>query len=162
MSNVVLDKARVEILMGHYGTAPASALADQGVLPRVQEYRRMASARIQLLDRDAITHKVPAGEFHVSRKVDGEFTVLVYREGVAFSVNPGGAVRVGQPWLEEAAKLLGKAGVRDAMTAGELAKSRKKGGARQDDFVSAAATPLRSVVEASAEPVKKARKKKTS
>ena len=29
----------------------------------------------------------------VCRKVDGEFAVLVYREGTAYSINPGGTVR---------------------------------------------------------------------
>src|SRR5207244_4867781 len=36
----VIDKGRVEILLGAYGTAPAAALADPSILPRVQEYRR--------------------------------------------------------------------------------------------------------------------------
>jgi hypothetical protein len=120
MSAAVLDKSRVEILLGDYGTAPATALADTVLLPKVQEYRRLASARMQPLDRDGIAQKIPAADYHVSRKVDGEFTVLVYRDGTAFSLNPGGTVRVGLPWLEEAAKLLSKAGVSDAMVAGEL------------------------------------------
>lgn len=116
----ILDKARVEILMGSYGTAPATALSDVTLLPKVQEYRRMASARMQPLDRDGISQKIPAGEYHASRKVDGEFTVLVFRDGTAFSMNPGGTVRVGLPWLDEAAKALSKAGVKEAMIAGEL------------------------------------------
>ena len=122
--STVLDKSRVEILMGQYGTAPATALADSGLLPKVQEYRRMSSGRMQPLDREGITHKIPAGEYYVSRKVDGEFTVLIFRDGLAFSCNPGGTVRVGLPWLDEAAKLLSKAGVNDAMIAGELYVAR--------------------------------------
>jgi len=142
MSTAVLDKSRVEILMGHYGTAPATALVDSSLLPKVQEYRRMASARMQPLDREGITHKIPAGEYHVSRKVDGEFTVLVFREGTAFSLNPGGTVRVGLPWLDEAAKLLGKAGVRDAMIAGELYVARDDGGRpRVHDVCTVARSP---------------------
>ncbi|HEY4262330.1 MAG TPA: hypothetical protein VGM98_19370 [Schlesneria sp.] len=120
MSAAVLDKSRVEILLGHYGTASATALTDNTLLPKVQEYRRLASGRMQPLDRDGIAHKIPAGEYHVSRKVDGEFTVLAFRDGMAFSINPGGTVRVGLPCLEEAAKLLSKAGVHEALIAGEL------------------------------------------
>ena len=123
-----LDKSRVEILLGNYGTAPATALADSSLLPKVQEYRRLAGGRMQPLDRDGITHKIPAGEYHVSRKVDGEFTVLIFRDGNIFSMNPGGTVRVGLPWLDEAAKLLSKAGVKDALVAGELYVARDDNG----------------------------------
>src|SRR4051812_15674889 len=113
MTNL-LDKSRLDIKLGGYGTASATALADPTVLPRVQEYRRLASARMQPLDRRQIREKIPAAEYHVSRKVDGEFTVLVFRDGQAFSLNPGGTVRVGLPWMEEAARLLSKAGVKEA------------------------------------------------
>lgn len=123
-----LNKSRVEILMGQYGTAPATALADASLLPKVQEYRRLAGGRMQPLDQEGITHKIPVGEYHVSRKVDGEFTVLVYRDGNAFSINPGGTVRIGLPWLEEAAKLLSKAGVTDTLVAGELYVARDDNG----------------------------------
>lgn len=118
--NSVLDKSRVEIRLGDYGVAPATALLDPGLLPRVQEYRRLTSSRMMPLDRDEIKTKIPSGGYHVSRKVDGEFTVLIFRDGVAFTLNPGGTVRVGLPWQEEAAKLLSKAGIREAVVAGEL------------------------------------------
>src|SRR5689334_22298163 len=109
----LLDKSRLEIKLGDYGTASATVLADPTLLPKVQEYRRLASARMQPLDRDDIKQKIPAAEYHVSRKVDGEFTVLIFRDGQAFSLNPGGTVRAGLPWMEEAAKLLSKAGVKE-------------------------------------------------
>lgn len=117
---MLLDKSRVEIKLGEYGVASATAIADPSVLPRVQEYRRRSSARMQPLDRDDILKKIPAAEYHVSRKVDGEFTVLVFRQGEAFSINPGGSVRVGMPWLDEAAQLLKSANVKEALVAGEL------------------------------------------
>src|SRR5262245_24045398 len=98
----LLDKSRVEILLADYSTAPATALADTGLLPKVQEYRRMASARMQPLDRQGIAQKIPAADYHVSRKVDGEFTVLVFRDNQAFTLNPGGTVRIGLPALVEA------------------------------------------------------------
>ena len=40
MSSGLLDKSRVEIKLGDYGVAPATALADPSLLPLVQEYRR--------------------------------------------------------------------------------------------------------------------------
>ena len=55
-----------------------------------------------------------------SRKVDGEFTVLVYRDGEIFTVNPGGTVRVGLPFMTEAEQQLKDAGVTRALICGEL------------------------------------------
>lgn len=136
------DPARVEIKLGEYGTAPATALVDPSLLPKVQEYRRIAGGRMQPLDRDGMMQKIPAAEYHVSRKVDGEFTVLIYRDGVAFTLNPGGTVRVGLPFLTEAAKRLQDAGVREAMIAGELFAERGGAGRpRVHDVVMVARKP---------------------
>jgi hypothetical protein len=120
IANGLIDKSRIEIKLGDYGVAQATAVGDPAIHPRVQDYRRQSSARMMPLDRDEIRQRIPTADYHVSRKVDGEFTVLVYRDGKAFSINPGGTVRVGLPWLDEAASLLSKAGVKEAMIAGEL------------------------------------------
>lgn len=136
------DPARVEIKLGEYGTAPATALADSLLLPRVQEYRRIAGGRMQPLDREGMMEKIPTAEYHVSRKVDGEFTVLIYRDGVAFTLNPGGTVRVGLPFLTEAAKRFKDAGIREAMVAGELFADRQANGRpRVHDVVMVARKP---------------------
>ncbi|MEQ8789700.1 MAG: hypothetical protein RIC55_25625 [Pirellulaceae bacterium] len=116
----LLDKGRVEIKLGEYGTAPATALSDGSLLPRVQEYRRLSGSRMVPLDAEEIVKRIPKAEYHVSRKVDGEFTVLIARDGECLSLNPGGTVRVGLPWQAEAARLLAKAGVDRALIAGEL------------------------------------------
>jgi hypothetical protein len=116
----LMERSRLEIKLGDYGVGSAAALTDPGLLPRVQEYRRRSGARMVPLDRTEIKSKIPTAEYHVSRKIDGEFTVLVYRGGEVLSVNPGGTVRVGLPWQVEAARLLGAAGVKEALLAGEL------------------------------------------
>lgn len=120
MSRALLDRSRVEIKMGPYGTAPAMALGDPAILLRVQEYRRRVGARMTAISRDEIKRKIPAAEYHVSRKVDGEFTVLVLKDREALTVNPGGTVRVGLPFLDEASKRLSKAGIKEAWIVGEL------------------------------------------
>src|SRR5262245_14026773 len=137
----LLDRGRVEIKLADYGTAPATALADSLLLGRVQDYRRGAAARLYPLDGPAIVEKVPLGEFHVSRKIDGEFTVLVFRQGEAFTLNPGGTVRVGLPALDEAVRLLSKAGVKEAMLACELYAAREERRSRVHDIVSLAGKP---------------------
>lgn len=115
-----IDPARIESKLGGYGSAPASALRDPNAWQRAQEYRRQAAARMIPLDKKDLAGRLPEGEYHLSRKVDGEFTVLAYTNGYAFTVNPGGTVRVGLPLLEEAKRQLGRAGVKSAIVAGEL------------------------------------------
>jgi hypothetical protein len=137
----LLAKARVEIKLGAYGVAPANALTDPSLLPRVQEYRRQASVRMVPLDPDDISKKIPTSEYHVSRKVDGEFNVLVYRDRQAFAVNPGGTVRIGLPWQDEAARMLADAKVQEAMVAGELYVQREDRRPRVHDVTTVARQP---------------------
>lgn len=127
MSASLLDRARVEIRLGAFGIAPATALSDPGLHPRVQEYRRLTGSRMVPLDKANMRAKLPPAEYHVSRKVDGEFTVMVIDGADACTINPGGTVRVGAPFLEEAAALAAKAGVKRALVAGELYVERPDG-----------------------------------
>lgn len=138
---MLLDRSRVEIKLAAYGTAPATALSDPGLLPKVQEYRRISGSRMIPLDREGMKQKIPAADHHVSRKVDGEFTVLILRGGLAFTLNPGGTVRVGLPFLDEAASLLSKAGVNDVMIAGELYVYKESGRTRVHDVSTTARGP---------------------
>ena len=123
----MVDKSRIEVKIGKYGTAPGAALEDPMWLPRVQAYRRQLGARMIAFDKSAAKKKIPGSEFHISRKIDGEFNVLICRDGEAVLVNPGGTVRIGLPLLEEAAALLKKAKVTGAMIPGELHVRRKDG-----------------------------------
>jgi hypothetical protein len=141
MSTALLDRSRVEIKLADYGVAPATALADSLLLVKVQDYRRAAASRLYPLEGADITERIPAAEFHVSRKIDGEFTVLVLRQGEVFTLNPGGTVRVGLPFLDEAASLLSKAGVKEAMIAGELYQARDDRRPRVQDVVSTVGRP---------------------
>ncbi len=123
----LLDKSRVEIRFGEYGTAPAIALSDPTLLSRVQEYRRNMGARMVPLAREDLRKRLPAGDYHVSRKLDGEFTVLIADGDEIFTLNPGGTVRYGLPFAAEAKALLEKAGLSSAMIAGELYVQRPDG-----------------------------------
>jgi hypothetical protein len=138
----LLDKGRIEIKLGGFGLASATALADPTIHARTQEYRRLTAGRMVPLDKADIRKRLPVGEYHVSRKIDGEFTVLVYDAGEILTVNPGGTVRVGMPLLEEAGALLGRAGVKKALVCGELYVLRADGKrARIHDVVRAARQP---------------------
>ena len=90
-------------------------------LSRVQGYRRSLGGRMIAFDNETAKKKISSsGEFHISKKIDGEFNMLIFQGDEALLANPGGTVRVGLPLLEEAAKLLKAAGVKSAMIPGEL------------------------------------------
>lgn len=127
MSNLV-DSARVTLKVGTYGIAPAAALADPLYVQQVQAYRRRTGARTMALDKYGSKKRIPSNDdYFISRKIDGEFTVLVYEDGEAITVNPGGTVRVGAEFMAEAAKELEKAGVKQALICGELFVARPDG-----------------------------------
>lgn len=134
-----LDAARVEWKLGRYGVSVGAALRDPEPWLAAQEYRRTAAARMVPIDRKELRGRLPTGEYHLSRKVDGEFTVLVWRDQAAGTVNPGGTVRIGLPFLDEAAERLAGASVRSALIAGELYYRRPDGSRERVHDVSRAA-----------------------
>ena len=138
----LLDPASVNIVLGEYGTSHARHLADPNLLPTVQEYRRLVGSRMRPLARDELKKRLPAGEYHVSKKIDGEFAVLIIDGDEALLLNPGGTVRVGLPFIGEAAKALRAKGLTRAMVAGEFYVARTDGKrARVHDVGTVAATP---------------------
>lgn len=116
----IVPRERVETRLGQYGVVRAETLADPLLWGRAQEARRLLSSRMTAVAREELRARLPSSDMHVSRKVDGEFTMLVVDDGEAFTVNPGGTVRVGLPLLEEAAALVAKAGKGRIIAIGEL------------------------------------------
>jgi hypothetical protein len=123
----LLHKNRLEIKLGEYATGEATALKDAILVCRAQDYRRHTASRMIPLESGDIRKRLPTADYHISLKVDGEFNILVFDGGEALTVNPGGTVRVGLPFLKEAAALLTKAGVKRALIAGELHCVRSDG-----------------------------------
>ncbi len=139
--NKLVDKARFEIKLGNFAVGQATALTDPGILPLVQDYRRRVSGQMIPLDKPTIRERVPSAEYHVSRKVDGEFTVLVCRDEDVFTINPGGTVRMGMPWQDEARKQLAAAGVTEAIIVGELYVENKERRPRVHDVAAVVRQP---------------------
>ena len=141
MTATLVNKSNVEIKLGDYRTASATALDDVSLLSKVQDYRRQAGSRMVPIDGKEIDEKISPAEYHLSRKVDGEFTVLVFRDGECVTINPGGTVRLGMPWQEEAAKILHDAGLRSVVLAGELYATHSSRRPRVHDVTSLARQP---------------------
>jgi len=140
-NNTLVERTGIQIKLGDYATASSTMLKDPAILPKVQDYRRLTSSRMYPLDRDDINRKIASSDYHVSRKIDGEFTVLYFDQRNCFSLNPGGTVRMGLPWLAEAEQKLSDAGIQQAMIAGELHVDVTDRRCRVHDVVSLARQP---------------------
>ncbi|HET6246280.1 MAG TPA: hypothetical protein VFE47_01175 [Tepidisphaeraceae bacterium] len=119
-TNTLVDSSRLQIIFGSYGVGKAHCMADPFIPLKAQEYRRKLSQHMQALDKASVKEKLPACDYFVSRKVDGEFTVLLIDGKQCCSVNPGGVVRTGLPFMQEAVELLGKSKHKRMLIAGEL------------------------------------------
>ena len=126
MSNLV-DISLLDEKVGDYKAGTSIALKDHSILPAVRYRRRQIGQMMVPLDIETAKRKVPPGDYFISRKIDGEFTCLVYKDGEVITVNPGGTVRAGAAFHEEAGALLKKAGVKSAIIGGELYVKRDDG-----------------------------------
>lgn len=131
----VLDASQMQIVLGDYCVGKSRCLADPFVLVKAQGYRRNLGARMVALDKTMMHDRLPAAEAFVSRKVDGECTFLLIDQGQACTVNPGGVVRTGLGFMQDAVELLSKTKHKQMLVAGELyvdktahAKAGKSGG----------------------------------
>lgn len=104
----LLARSRFDIKLDSYLVGPATALSDSSLLTVTQDYRRRTSSRMMPLSFSNIESRIPGG-----------FTVLVFRHGEAFTINPGGTVRTGLPFMDETVQLLRAGGIESAIIAGE-------------------------------------------
>ncbi|MEB3304055.1 MAG: hypothetical protein VKK99_05610 [Cyanobacteriota bacterium] len=124
----LIDPTTLRTLHGGYATASADGLRDPEWLRQARWRRRQLGETMRAFDIDTARQRLPAAEDYViSRKIDGEFTCLLYSQGVCLTLNPGGTVRVGAPFHGEAAERLAAAGVKEAFLGGELYVRRSDG-----------------------------------
>lgn len=69
----------------------------------------------QMIDR-----RLGDGRYYVTRKYDGEFATIIYENGIAVTINRSGRIRADLPCIREAARLLKKAGVKQAIIPAEI------------------------------------------
>ena len=121
----LINKKALKKWPGGYLTGNYEALKEDGILVQVRMRRRQLSQMTVALDPSGAKRRIPDGQYHISRKVDGEFTCLVWRKGEICTLNPGGTLRAGAPFLKEAAKHL--KGIESALIGGELYVQRPDG-----------------------------------
>lgn len=67
-----------------------------------------------------IDKRLGDSRYYVTRKYNGEFATMVYENDMIVTINRSGRTRVGLPCAEEAARLLKKAGVKQAIIPAEI------------------------------------------
>lgn len=136
----LFDPSALKQWPGGYLTGDYEALTEEGILAQVRMRRRQLSGMTTALDPESAKRRIPDGQYHISLKVDGEYTCLIWRDGEICTLNPGGTLRAGAPFLGEAAERL--KGVKSALIGGELYVQRPYGErARVHDVVRVARNP---------------------
>ena len=126
MSKLV-NADKMKAYPGGYLTGDVDDLKVEGVLRDVRMRRRQLGQMTTALDVEAAKRRIPDGQYQISRKIDGEYTCLLWRNGEACTLNPGGTLRAGAPFMAEAAAILKKAKIKTALIGGELYVQRPDG-----------------------------------
>jgi ATP-dependent DNA ligase len=121
------NKDAMKVMAGGYLIGDDDALSDASLITTVRTRRRQHGQMMVALDKELVTRRMPKADYFISRKLDGEFTMLIYRDGEAVILNPGGTLRAGAPFMLEAAAALKNAGVKSALLGGELYVQRPDG-----------------------------------
>lgn len=127
MAAGLYSKDDMRVLVGGYLVGTYEALSDSNYINVARTRRRQLGQLFMALDKAMAPRKMPKGEYYLSRKIDGEFTILIYRDGDAVTLNPGGTLRAEAPFMKEAAAALKKAGIKEAILGGELYVQRPDG-----------------------------------
>jgi len=91
---MLCDYDALDSKVGDYRTGQAAkSLDDISLLQTVRMRRRQLGRMMQAFDIETAEKRLPDSEFFISRKVDGEFTCLIYQDGEAITLNPGGKDR---------------------------------------------------------------------
>lgn len=126
-SSILADLTMMTERAGGYRTGTVAALRDLTLLAVAKARRSRLRQVMVALDHATMKGKILPDHYLISRKVDGEFTCLAFRNGEVITINPWGTIRANAPFHLEAAKLLAKAGVTSAILGGELYVARPDG-----------------------------------
>lgn len=106
-----------------------------------KEYKKNIAKSFLSINPRQIDDKLMGKEFYLTRKYDGEFNVLLFDGENSYLMNPGGKVRAGLPFLEEATRLLKAAGKKTAVYACEVCMKEDVERARVFNVLTAWADP---------------------
>ncbi|TYQ12817.1 UNVERIFIED_CONTAM: ATP dependent DNA ligase-like protein [Acetivibrio alkalicellulosi] len=102
----------------------------------VIDYKKNVCKNYIALSPDQIESRVAGKQFFITRKYDGEMSIIFFNGTDTFTINTGGKVRMGIPCIEETGKYLKKAGIKSAIIPAELFVCEKDGRTRVFDVLS--------------------------
>lgn len=132
-----IDEERMKPRNG-YEEGRADAL-DKDSIAKALAYKKDFLKKFIAISPQQIDSRLGDSLYFVTRKYDGEFADLFYENGQAVIVNRSGRTRRGLPCVDEAAALLERKGVRQAIVPAELYVYDERRKMRVNDLISALA-----------------------
>ena len=113
-----IDKSKMTALHGYFeGSAEA---VDQSDAQKAIRYKKDVCKNFINISADQIDSRLGGSEYFVTRKYDGEMSVLFFDGDQAVVINRSGRIRTGLPCTEDAKAALMAAGVKQAVIPAEL------------------------------------------
>jgi hypothetical protein len=113
-----IDKSKMTALHGYFeGSADA---VDQSDAQKAIQYKKDVCKNFINISADQIDYRLGGSEYFVTRKYDGEMSVLFFDDDQAVVINRSGRIRTGLPCTEDAKAALMAAGVKQAVIPAEL------------------------------------------
>lgn len=106
-----------------------------------KQFKKDISRSFLSINPRQIDDKLIGKEFYLTYKYDGEFNILLFDGETSYIMNPGGKVRTGFPFLDEATRLLKQSGKTSAIFACEVCMKEDSGRTRVFNVLSAWADP---------------------
>lgn len=109
---------------------------DKATMSVALSYKKHFLKKFISLSPQQIDSRLGGDKYFVTRKYDGEYAIIVYEKGQAITINRSGRVRRGLPCIKEAAELLNKAGVKQAIIPAEIYVHDGKYKSRVNELIS--------------------------
>ncbi len=103
---------------------------------KAANYKKNFLKQFISINQNQIDQRLGGEEYYVTRKYDGEYAIIFFENKVAVTINRSGRVRRGIPCINEAAKILSKAGVKEAIIPAEIYVYEKNKRTRTSDLMS--------------------------
>lgn len=117
----------------------SSDAVDTASAQKAISYKADVCKRFINISADQIDKSLGGTSFYVTRKIDGEMSVLFFDKREAVIINRSGRVRIGLPCIEDAKKTLVAAGIKQAVIPSELYVDESNGRTRISDVLNALA-----------------------
>lgn len=110
---------------------------DKESVAKALEYKKEFLKKFIAISPQQIDSRLGDTAYWVTRKYDGEFADIYYQDGIAITVNRSGRTRMGIPCIDNAAAILKKNGVRQAIIPAEIYVYDEKKKTRVNDLINA-------------------------